>query len=242
MDATALSTLVILALIDSTSFGTLLIPIWLLTAPGRPRVGRMLVYLGTVTLSYLSLGVALLFGADAFLDTHGDVLDSPTFLIGQLVLGAGLIVVSQAMDTRKARARAAERAATGGGRLLRWRGRILSDANAGSAALVGIALASVGIEAASMLPYLAALGIITAQGLEWQASVGLLLGYCIVMIVPALALMTGRVFAHNAFERPLGTLEGWLTKHATGTTAWIIGIVGFLLGAHAVFGLGWVGV
>jgi Protein of unknown function (DUF2910). len=244
IDATGLGTLVVLALIDSTSFGTLLIPIWLLTAPGRLRLGRVLVYLSTVTLAYLTLGIILLLGAGAFLNAYGDILDSPAFLIGQLLLGVALMVVSQLMDTKKARARAAERAANGGGRLLRWRARIMGEDGTGAgstAALAALALTAVVIEAASMLPYLTAIGIITAQGPVWPASSVLLLGYCLVMIAPALALTIGRLIAHDALERPLARLDQWLTKHATSTTAWIIGIVGFLLAAHAVFDLGWFG-
>ena len=37
MDAGLIGSLVLLALIDSTSFGTLLIPIWMMLAPGRLR-------------------------------------------------------------------------------------------------------------------------------------------------------------------------------------------------------------
>lgn len=244
IDATGLGTLAVLALIDSTSFGTLLIPIWLLTAPDRLRLGRMLLYLSTVTFAYLALGILLLLGAGAFLDAYGDLLDSPAFLIGQLILGVALLVVSQLMDTKGARARAAEHAANGGGRLLRWRGRIMSEdgTRAGSTvALAGLALTAVAIEAASMLPYLAAIGIITTQGPGWPLSVVLLLGYCLVMIAPALALTIGRLVAHDALERPLARLDRLLTTHATSTTAWIIGILGFLLAAHAVFDLGWFG-
>jgi hypothetical protein len=244
IDATALGTLVVLALIDSTSFGTLLIPIWLLTAPGRPRLGRMGVYLSTVTLAYLALGIATLLGAGALLDAYGDVLDSSAFLVGQLIIGIALTVVSQLMDTKKARARAADRAATGGGRLLRWRGRILGEegTHRGSAvALAGLALTAVAVEAASMLPYLAAIGIITAQGPGWPTSAVLLTGYCLVMIAPALALTIGRLVAHDALERLLTRLDRWLTEHAQVTTAWIIGIIGFLLAVHAVFDLGWFG-
>ncbi|MCP9786755.1 hypothetical protein [Cyanobium sp. N5-Cardenillas] len=43
-----LAPLVALALIDSTSFGTLLIPLWLMLVPGRPRSGRIVLFLGTV--------------------------------------------------------------------------------------------------------------------------------------------------------------------------------------------------
>ncbi|GGM49685.1 GAP family protein [Microbacterium saperdae] len=248
MDVTSLGTLVVLALIDSTSFGTLLIPIWLLTAPGRLRLGRMLVYLTAVTLAYFALGILLLLGAGAFLDAFSGIIGSPAFLIGQLIVGIALLIVSQLMDTEKARARSAERAANGGGRLVRWRGRIMSDSGSGEGsgggsaiALTGLAVTAVAVEAASMVPYLAAIGIITTQGPGWSASAVLLFGYCLVMIAPALVLTIGRLVAHDKLERPLGRIERWLTKHATSTTAWIIGIIGFLLAANAIYDLGWVG-
>lgn len=41
-------TLLVLALVDSLSIGTLLIPLFLLVAPGRVRAGRVLLYLATV--------------------------------------------------------------------------------------------------------------------------------------------------------------------------------------------------
>ena len=58
MDLALAASLAALALIDSTSFGTLLIPIWLLLAPGRVRAGRMLVYLGTIAVFYFAVGMA----------------------------------------------------------------------------------------------------------------------------------------------------------------------------------------
>ncbi|KZE90565.1 GAP family protein [Microbacterium sp. TNHR37B] len=242
IDAGAAGTLVVLALLDSTSFGTLLIPVWLLTAPGTVRIGRILVYLASVALAYLALGVVLLVGARAFLDAHAHTLHSPVFLIGQLLLGIALVAVSQLMDTRRARARAAERAAAGGGRLVRWRSRIMGEDDRRSAstiALAALALTAVAIEAASMLPYLAAIGVITSQGPAGPASIVLLAGYCLVMIAPAACLTIARLVAHDALQRPLTRLDQWLTRHAAATTAWIVGIVGFLLAAHAIFDLGW---
>ena len=47
-----IGSLVVLALIDSTSFGTLLIPLGLLTAPGRLRIGRLLLFLSVVAGSF----------------------------------------------------------------------------------------------------------------------------------------------------------------------------------------------
>ena len=94
--------LVVLALIDSTSFGTLLIPVWLLLAPGRLRAGRVLVYLGTVAGFYLAVGIVVLLGAGAFLDRFGDALDTRAAAIVQLLLGIGLFALSFRFDSKRA--------------------------------------------------------------------------------------------------------------------------------------------
>ncbi|MEU5675395.1 hypothetical protein ABZ749_34945, partial [Micromonospora sp. NPDC047753] len=51
-----------LALIDSTSIGTLFIPVWLLLAPGPVNVRRILGYLATIAVFYLAVGLLLVWG------------------------------------------------------------------------------------------------------------------------------------------------------------------------------------
>ncbi|RYJ05279.1 MAG: hypothetical protein EON52_12390, partial [Actinomycetales bacterium] len=77
MDVTPaqLSTLLVLALVDSTSIGTLVVPIWLLLSPAGARVGRMAAYLGTVALFYLGVGLLLLAGVDVFSDLAGGLAE-----------------------------------------------------------------------------------------------------------------------------------------------------------------------
>src|SRR5690606_874897 len=117
-----------LALIDSTSFGTLLIPVWLLMTPGQVRVVRMLVYLGTIVVFYFGVGLLIMFGADAFFRQFGGVLASTPALVVQVVIGVALFALSFAMDSKRAKARAAERAANGGGRVSKWRARAMGEA------------------------------------------------------------------------------------------------------------------
>lgn len=241
---TLLSSLVVLALIDSTSFGTLLIPVWLLMTSQRVRVDRFFIYLFTVVGFYFLVGMIIMFGANAFMNRYGSLLESDQFLISQLVVGILFMVISQLMDTKKARTRTAERAARGGGRVLKWRKRIMRDADSNKGAffmLIGLALTAVALELATMLPYLAAIGLIASEGPAWPWSGLLLFGYCIVMVLPAFVLLVGRLVAHRTLERPLARLDKWLTKNAQSTTAWVIGIVGFLLTVNAIYDLGWVG-
>ena len=242
-----LGTLAVLALIDSTSFGTLLIPVWLLMTPGRVRVVRMLVYLATILVFYFAVGLLIMFGADAFFRQFGSVLESTPALVVQVVIGVGLFAFSFALDSKPAKARAAERAANGGGRVAKWRARAMGETDdqalnrRGSLlALMGLAVTAAAIEVASMLPYLAAIGIIATQGLGWPASGLLLLGYCVVMVLPALLLLLGRLIASRVLQKPLMLLDSWLTRNAASATAWVVGIVGALLAINAAGILGWI--
>lgn len=264
--AALIGALALLALIDSTSFGTLLIPVWLLMAPGRVRVGRMLLYLGSIAGFYALVGLAILLGAGALGDTLSTLSGTRPFLIAQLLLGVGLFAWSFKLEPvggRKPAAAVAGAApasaggATGAGagavtgaapaagepapaqparagRLSRWRERVLSSESGSGSALAVLAVGAGLVEVATMLPYLAALGLIGTQGPGWPASGLWVLGYCVVMIAPALVLTAARVFAARLVERPLGRLDGWLTRNAASTTAWVVGIVGFLVARDAI--------
>ncbi|MBM4498977.1 hypothetical protein GS469_09700 [Rhodococcus hoagii] len=63
ISAEAAGALAVLALTDSLSFGTLLVPVWLLMTPGRVRPHRILLYLGTVAAVYYGIGIALMAAA-----------------------------------------------------------------------------------------------------------------------------------------------------------------------------------
>lgn len=237
MDLALAAALAALALIDSTSFGTLLIPIWLLLVPGRVRVGRILVYLGTIVVFYFAIGMAIALGATTFTTEIAAVLETRPAQWIQLALGVGLLVLSFRFDSKKRK--------EGGGRVMRWRERALGveEAHGADAAtrtrkgsalsLAGLALAAATVEVATMLPYLAAIGLITTAGLGAVEVTGTMAAYCAVMVLPALVLLAGRLFAHNAVEPLLVKVNDWMTKHAASTTGWVVGIVGFLVARDA---------
>ncbi|WP_405097893.1 GAP family protein [Micromonospora sp. NBC_01412] len=230
--------LLVLALTDSLSFGTLLVPVWLLMAPGLTRLHRILLYLGTVAVVYFAIGIVLMAGGRSLLDSPSGLLESRPILVGQLAAGVILLVISFALDTKAARARATERSQRSG-RIRRWRERAMGGGKA-SAALMGLAITAVLVEVASMLPYIAATGIITTQTSTWTTALLLLACYCLVMIAPALALTIARLTARNLIEEPLHRLDEWLTRNTRSTTLWIIGIAGFFLAATAIQSLGWI--
>lgn len=226
MDLALIGSLVVLALIDSTSFGTLLIPIWMMLAPGRLRPSRLLVFLATVAACYLVLGVVLLVGAAALLDEVRPVLETTPFRVVQLVVGIGLLGLGLVIGRKRASGDSQP------GRLLRWRERAMTGGES-AAALVGLALAAVTLEATTMLPYLAAIGLLGASALTLPGSVAVLAGYCVVMVLPALVLLAARLVAAGRVQPVLAAVNRWMVRNAAGTTGWIVGIIGFLLARDA---------
>lgn len=227
--------LAVLALIDSTSFGTLVIPLWLLLAGGRPRAGRMLIYLGTIAVFYYALGMIISFGAYAFMDRIQAVLATPTASVVQLFVGVGLFLLSFALDPKRQ-----EKRGRRPGRIAAWRERAMGDASGTGSipALIGLALGAAAIEAASMLPYLGAIGLVTTSGLDLAGRGLTLAGYCLVMIAPALVFLLLRLVAHRRVEPLLRRINAWFTKHAAAATSWIVAVLGILVARDALGRLG----
>lgn len=205
-----------LALIDSTSIGTLFIPIWLMLTPGRLRLSRFAVYLGTITVFYFVVGILIVLGASQVIE-H---LDGRVALWAQLVIGVLLFAVSFRFDGKK-------KANTG-----KWRDKI--NANGSVPALAGVAVLAGLVELATMLPYLGAIGMMSAADLS-PAQIGLLLaGYCLVMVVPAVVLLLGRLALRSRVEPVLNRISTWFAEKGASTTGWILGIAGFLVGRDAI--------
>lgn len=224
MEWTLVTGLVVLALIDSTSAGTLLIPLWMMLEP-RLRAARFLLYLGTVAAFYFLLGLILVAFAGRLDELVGD-LDVLSW--AELVLGVALFALSFYFEPKRVRRR---RGAVGPAE--RWRAR-LSTAEGSPAAMVGLGLTAAGIEAMSMLPYLAAIGLLTTATIGGPARVAVLGGYVLVMVLPALVLLGLRLALGKRIEEPLQVLSAWLSRHMEGVLGWVLGIAGFLLVRDAV--------
>lgn len=234
--------LAILALLDGLSVGTLLIPLFFLVSPGKPRVPRILLYLGTITAFYLGIGILFTLGIVNIIDAGRDFLATEggqyaLLLIGLAMLGVGIWL--GVLDSRqKKRAAAGDpEALRGSGRLLRWRERLLSPETSG-AAVMGVAIAAGLAEIAGMLPYLIGMTMIADAPIGMPSRFALLAGYCLVMIVPALVLVVARTSAANAVERPLQRFTAWMQRTGAENTSWIFGIIGFLIARAAFTQLG----
>ncbi|MFC4111939.1 GAP family protein [Nonomuraea zeae] len=209
-----------MAIVDSTSFGTLGIPVYLLLVADRSRTPRLLLYLATVALFYFLVGVALMLGLSTAMETFGDALRSTPAYWVQLVLGVGLFALSYRFDPkRRAKLGRPER---------RFEPRM-----GGPRAMVLLGLTAGALEVATMVPYLAAIGIMTTSELPAGQWAPLLAAYVLVMILPPLALMGVRAVTGDRLEPRLERLRDWLSRNSASMLSWTLAIVGVLLALDA---------
>ncbi|MFD5599486.1 GAP family protein [Leucobacter sp. NPDC058333] len=224
--------LAILALLDGLSTGTLLIPVFLLLAPGRLRAGRILLYLGVITAFYFVVGVACLLGLVNVIDAGQRFLASPAGGWAMLAAGAALFLVGLWLWYLDVQNR--KRGIPGGGRLLVWRERLLSDESGrGNVAVIAVALAAGLSEVATMLPYLVGMTMLADAPMSMGSRLVSLAGYCVVMIVPALLLLLARAGAARAVEEPLARFAAWMQRTGLETSSWLFCILGVLIARTA---------
>lgn len=218
-----------LALVDSTSFGTLLIPLWMLLAP-RVRPGRVLLFLGTVVVFYYAVGVLLLLGIDVALDAASDVggalADNRPLTIAQLVVGVGLFLWSFRVEKK------AKEQPGPSPRARRWRTALQGD-GVPARTTMGIALVATVLEVATMLPYLAAMGLLSRADVDRPVQLVVLVGYVLVMVLPALVVLALRITAARLVEPWLERADTWMSARTGSMMSWVIGIVGFFVGIDA---------
>jgi hypothetical protein len=123
------------------------------------------------------------------------------------------------------------------GRITRWRERLLDPRTRGTA-VMGVAIAAGLVEVATMLPYIVAMTMLADAGVGTPLRVLSLVGYCALMILPALVLLALRLVAARLVQRPLERFAAWMERTGAENTAWIIGIIGFLIARSAATELG----
>lgn len=234
MGAELLIGLVALALIDSTSIGTLLIPIWLLLDHRQVRASSMMVYLLTISGFYLLVGLSIMLGADLLTgiestETASDELPSHTLsdliiAIAQLAIGIWLFVISYRFDSSKPGATA---------RIERWKQKA-ADATTSARFLMGLALFAAMAEVATMLPYLGAIALLTSANLSWPITVVVMIAYCLIMILPAVVLLGMRIAFGEQIKPTLIKVDNWIARNAETTLGWVLGIAGFWITIDAI--------
>jgi hypothetical protein len=100
-------------------------------------------------------------------------------------------------------------------------------------ALAVLATLAASAEIPTMLPYLAAIGMLGTADLAGPVQVGLLAAYCLLMVAPAALLLLARMAAGTRLDRGLARVGDFLEREAAETIGWLLGIAGFLLATRA---------
>ncbi|SDS80503.1 GAP family protein [Corynebacterium timonense] len=210
-----------LALLDSLSLGTLVIPLALIVHWRAVRVPALTAYLFTVALVYFLLGLGMLLGFAGLGSVAERVTQTDIFPWITLTLGAALAVFGIfGPDPTKPEPGQLPKRATG--------------ATSSLPRMVALGLGASLTEAATMLPYIAAMGIIGSWDIPSVAKAGAVGIYCLIMIVPTVLLATLALLFGQKFFPRLERLIPRLEYEAKVTLLWIAAIVGIYMVARSV--------
>ncbi|GAA1530582.1 GAP family protein [Brevibacterium picturae] len=227
MTGSEIGTLVALAIADSTSIGTLVVPIWLMMSL-QPRPRRILLYLTVLGGFYWCIGLVLLAAAQ-LAGSFRPLSAGPAWSWFQLVIGAVILAVGLLIDHRKSSSDSPSP------RLQKWRNRALRPADARG--ISGLALLAGVLELAGMLPFLAAVGIITRSDTA-PIQAGLTLGgYILIMVLPALGLLALRILLAHRTASAFTRIEASLERHTDAIVGTVFIVVGGLVAADAAIRL-----
>jgi len=219
---TLLLLLIVLAVVDSTSIGTLVIPLWFLLAAGKIQTSKFLLYLSAVAAFYFMVGLLGLFGFVSALQALGDIFTSRFFLYAEIAAGIVLFILAFRLDPKRRGTSAKE------SRIQRWQ-RMVFSGNLSNSAIVGLALTAGALELATMAPYIAAIALLAAGDVAWIERILLLGGYVIVMVLPALVLLVVRRLIHRKIHPYLVRFNAWMIKNVDDVFSWTVGIIGSAL-------------
>ena len=214
--------LVGLALLDSLSIGTLVIPLALIVMWRSVRVPALAAYLLTVAAVYFALGVAMLLGFTGLSAYVERITNTPVFPWITLILGAILAIYGIfGPDPVKPTP----------GELPK---QLNKPIRTSLPKMIILGLGASLTEAATMLPYIAAMGIISDWDTPMAGQLVAIAAYCGVMVAPTVILAAIALVAGQKFFPRLEKAIPRLQYEAKVTLLWIAAIVGIYMVIHSV--------
>ena len=198
-----------LALIDSINPSALLVTLFLLAghSPGR----RILIYISTIFVVSLTLGIVLMLGLDLLLNNMRGLIDSSVVHAVQLAVGALMLLYALAAPDKKTNSTPA------------------LPKQYSTTALILLGLTVTLMEAPTAIPYLAAISILISAELSIMQWLPILIIYNFIFITPPLLLLLLQTLLGERIKARLDSFQRWLTGAAREGFLWSVGIVGFLL-------------
>jgi len=198
--------LLALALFDSINPSAIVVTLYLLS--GGRAAAQIVVYVATIFLTYLTLGVMMMLGIDALLPSLGTIGRGRLGLIVQGLIGlAMLLYVIRAPATAKSAPRV-ERSASSYAAL----------------ALLGVTVTT--MELPTAMPYFGAIALLTAADLPIGQWLSLLVLYNVIFVLPPVLLLVGHIVFGTRLDARYADLRARLQAGARETMLWVFGLVG----------------
>lgn len=201
-----------LAVLDSINPSAIVVTLYLLSTAGSRALAQVAVYVGTIFITYLLLGVMIMLGIASLLPSLSGVLNGPIGLIAQSVVGLVLLVYSLTASTN------------------RQSSPVVARPSAGTyAGLVMLGVSVTAMELPTAIPYFAAIALISEAELPIRAWAPLLGIYNVIFVLPPIALLAGHLVLQGRMAEPYAALRQRLESGARETVLWVAGLVGGVL-------------
>jgi cytochrome c biogenesis protein CcdA len=201
-----LLSLLTLSVVDSINPSAIVVTLYLL---GRRRApAQVVVYVGAIFVTYLTLGAMMMSGIGALLPSVRPLADGRFGLIVQSLIGLAMLVYavrtpSSATSAPRVEPRAATYAAL---------------------ALLGVTVTA--MELPTAVPYFGAIALLTAADLPMAQWLPLLAVYNTIFVLPPVLLLLGQITCGRRLDARYADLRERLQTGAHVTMLWIFGLVG----------------
>ncbi|MER2038685.1 MAG: GAP family protein [Solibacillus sp.] len=199
-----------LALLDMFSPAIIGVTVYVLLSAKGKQTKLIITYLVTIIVLYFSTGIFLMLGLDIIFRPIADAFSSNTAKIAMTSIGAILFIGSWFVPKKKGMDQPRPK-------------------NFKVNAMVAMGLTTFVVEVATAIPYFASIGLMVSHHFSFYEWLPILLGYNVIMIVPALFLL----FLFRLFRRwmvkPLRNLQILIQKNTSSALSWIMFVVGLIL-------------
>ncbi|OZM72918.1 hypothetical protein CFN78_11690 [Amycolatopsis antarctica] len=189
----------------------------------KSPVVPVLTYLSAVVGTYFVIGVLILLGLSALGDKVQKALNSAPAWAVTTLLGLAMLtwaVVGAVKDKREP------------DRHRNKKSRMPVSDRLGPLFALGLVVSV--IEFATALPFLASIGIMTANSLSWTLWLPLLAMHVLVMVLPELLLLVTHQVLKSRIEQWMERTRAKLAKNSRANVQLLVGIVGFFVFTEGV--------
>ncbi|NMO96740.1 GAP family protein [Paenibacillus lemnae] len=200
-----------LSLLDTLSPAIIGVTLYVMITQTTKRGSRLLVYLITVTGLYFVLGLMLMLGLGILMETFTSLLEHRA--VSWTLFIAGILLFAISFFIKPSTGKAGQ----------------LRPRSAGILPMIALGVSTFILEAGTAFPYFAAIGLMTTSNLALVEWLPILIGYQLVMMLPAILLYMLSSFIGPSVHRWLQRMHNWLVKQSGSMLSWILCIAGLIL-------------